>query len=853
MSLFIANIGLAQYGHDGHTTSSGGGVATGGTYTNTCVVDEAICNDQTQGNTYTIGAGILNTKTTPPQYNLDLAVNQITSPGTFIEQDTAAQIKVSITNYGSQTIDFSVVPVTLTVNIEGASTYFFSTNINSGSLITGASQEVTVSQNVNLTALGNHHLTAFVVMNNDESNTNDTLSDIITVTPSLAPTSFAGNMTLTGELLIDNISSRDLNDVLYAFSGNDLRGVALPTYIAGLDKYIYFLTIYGSTDGDILDLKAYDNSENKLLSISESYTFITNDFKGSPAFPEQLNAAGLMTQIIPCNSNWTWVGANIIFPNSDINEVLSSLTPSNGDVVKTQSSFATYYNGSWIGSLTSIDKREMFMLKLTHADSLELEGSAIDFSAPHPIPSGWYWTVVPSTQGDISVSGAYSSTDPTDGDLVKTQTSGFSQFHAASSSWIGSLSMLSMGMGIMSYFTTPDSQAVRLVAPNTPIALQSNNPPPPPPPSLPANWVVNPSSYSNNTSIIAQVAINGVLDTNLNSVISAWDNTGQCRAVNNIQYIPALNQYMFFITAYGDNYGDTLDFKLYRGSDSTIIDLNETIVFDPTGVVGNAGNPFPFTGIISVVNCITPTLNIVGDSTFCANNPSTLYADVLPNKTYQWLRNGLPISSTDTLLIPTQSGSYTYESSDQNCVDTSNSINITIQDITNIIDISGNFNLTSSASETYTVVADTSAIFLWTVTGGSFITNDSTNQVTVNWSANGGNICVKKVTTLGCTSNEICKNVGVLVNPTNLTVTTFGQNHLQINWFYPSNSSILGFELERSDSINGTFITVAYLSPTDTLFDDYAVFSNKEYCYSLSSSPLLSNQKTAAKRINLVF
>ena len=56
---------------------------------------------------------------------------------------------------------------------------------------------------------------------------------------------------------------------------------------------------------------------------------------------------------ITINPNWNWIG----YPNTGettVANAFSNFTPSNGDQVKSQNSFSTYYSGMWVGGLSTI-------------------------------------------------------------------------------------------------------------------------------------------------------------------------------------------------------------------------------------------------------------------------------------------------------------------------------------------------------------------------------------------------------------------------------------------------------------------------------------------------------------------
>jgi hypothetical protein len=73
---------------------------------------------------------------------------------------------------------------------------------------------------------------------------------------------------------------------------------------------------------------------------------------------------------IPLTSGWNWIG---YIPNEKlpIAQALSSLTPSDGDLIKSQVSFAQYVdNIGWIGNLHFLDAPNGYLLKLSNPDIL---------------------------------------------------------------------------------------------------------------------------------------------------------------------------------------------------------------------------------------------------------------------------------------------------------------------------------------------------------------------------------------------------------------------------------------------------------------------------------------------------
>jgi len=91
------------------------------------------------------------------------------------------------------------------------------------------------------------------------------------------------NMTITTALVFDMVESRDVNDKIAAFVGNDCRGVAQPnTYVPEDDRYLAHLLVYSNvTSGEEVTLYMYDDSEDEIVEVAEKLAFASNATYGS--------------------------------------------------------------------------------------------------------------------------------------------------------------------------------------------------------------------------------------------------------------------------------------------------------------------------------------------------------------------------------------------------------------------------------------------------------------------------------------------------------------------------------------------------------------------------------------------
>jgi len=115
------------------------------------------------------------------------------------------------------------------------------------------------------------------------------------------------NMTLTTTVLLREQQSTNSNNILGAFVGDSCRGIAEPMEVLG--QYIYFLTIFGNTNGESITFKMYDADRGDILSPNDTLAFLSNEIVGTPEAPYAMEAAQITIEFIGNNSiQPSWVG-----------------------------------------------------------------------------------------------------------------------------------------------------------------------------------------------------------------------------------------------------------------------------------------------------------------------------------------------------------------------------------------------------------------------------------------------------------------------------------------------------------------------------------------------------------------
>ncbi len=164
-------------------TFSTGNLSSPTTYTVTALSD-ANCTatpDDLEAATATV------TILAPP---VDVRALALVSPVTGTSCVSGLQtVTVRVENAGTEPLDFSTDPVTVTVNVTGAATQTYSTVINSGAnLAAGATLDVNLTTTLDMSTPGTYNFAVSVTTPNDTNNGNDTRTEthVVPTAPVLA-------------------------------------------------------------------------------------------------------------------------------------------------------------------------------------------------------------------------------------------------------------------------------------------------------------------------------------------------------------------------------------------------------------------------------------------------------------------------------------------------------------------------------------------------------------------------------------------------------------------------------------------------------------------------------------------
>ncbi len=90
-------------------------------------------------------------------------------------------------------------------------------------------------------------------------------------------------MAITGTLQFDGVAAASEDAIVAAFVEDEVRGVARPVF--ALDRWTYFLTVYGKSDGETVTFRAYDAHGDAVRPLSQQVAFAAETGRGTPREP----------------------------------------------------------------------------------------------------------------------------------------------------------------------------------------------------------------------------------------------------------------------------------------------------------------------------------------------------------------------------------------------------------------------------------------------------------------------------------------------------------------------------------------------------------------------------------------
>ena len=212
------------------------------------------------------------------------------------------------------------------------------------------------------------------------------------------------NMSVCGQVKIDQAYDTDEDDIVYAIYRNECVGMANIEFdnIANTSKV--FLTIHGSEamKDKSISFQLWQASTGKLLNLTPSVDikFAHGNVSGcGDGKPVIFTTSGSETQNIDLVTGWNWISTNLSV-KSPITMLRSSDPWREGDLIKNPNTqqFNTYSEvlDQFLGTLTAWDYTQMYMFYTAKSNTLRLGGDNLAEADKHiTILGGGQWSAFP--------------------------------------------------------------------------------------------------------------------------------------------------------------------------------------------------------------------------------------------------------------------------------------------------------------------------------------------------------------------------------------------------------------------------------------------------------------------------
>ncbi len=395
----------------------------------------------------------------------------------------------------------------------------------------------------------------------------------------------AREFTYDGEIIagvmIDKTLSTQANGILAAFAGNTCRGVVTGGLVGPTGKFGMQLRCYSDVaSGEPLAFKYYDAVKDTVLALVETVDFESNMMLGSAVAPYVFHNIATLTASRNLASGWNWFSMNLQNTDMSVGAVLANLNPTEGDYLKSQTQSAYYYAGyGWFGDLQTIDPKQMYKIRLTHADVLKFEGYPVDPAAnPINIRNGWSWIgYLPQTAKTMNV--ALASINPVANDYIKNTS--LSDMFYTGSGWFGGLTEMKPLEG---YILKTSHTAILTYAGSelksiSPVFLAN------------AGGSVTPESFQYSGQITASAYLDG---QNINgdsyTLYSIVD--GQIRGESHAMLFAPTGEYINSLLTFSNAVeGEKVTFRLHDQKNDTWYEYAESITFRADMLTSTAFTP----------------------------------------------------------------------------------------------------------------------------------------------------------------------------------------------------------------------------------------------------------------------
>lgn len=297
----------------------------------------------------------------------------------------------------------------------------------------------------------------------------------------------------------------------------------------------------------------------------------------------------------PMTTGWNWFSVYLSEQNMSPDNILASLNPQVGDYIKDRKgtgNSAQFYDipgtfTGWTGTLTELDPKETYKIKLANQGELIYQGYPIDYETEEiPVEAGWNWIGYP-IPFEMPVSDYLTTLDLLDGDYLKDQINS-TTYYDAINDWFGQLETMIPGNGYV--LNVANSGSIH----EPPSEFKASN--------LKSKegidldipkYAITVNEFEFSGSAIIEVFIEGNNIGSENSILYAFNEDEQCVGIINGLLYPMNNKYLYNLMMYSNvKEGNELHFKFFNSDDNKWYTFKETLAFKEDMIIANAYHPF---------------------------------------------------------------------------------------------------------------------------------------------------------------------------------------------------------------------------------------------------------------------
>lgn len=258
-----------------------------------------------------------------------------------------------------------------------------------------------------------------------------------------SPNNFSGSVTVQGILVVNGVEYLGDDIEIGAFCGDQCRGSGLPYGTMVMGHKLYFISIGGDRDGDLITFRLWDHELDQELEYEcqTSITFHDNDNYGQMGNWFQIEFLHYQTQEVLLAQGWNWWAPTVEATLQDLETALGA----NGlTIVSENSGTLSYADGQWSGTLESLVLGQMYRINTSSPCEFTLTGAkpaSVEVSLAHGAHWFGFTGSAPTAVGTVFGT----AFGPVAGDKVVSQNGGFAIYNGTA--WQGTLTTLLPGFG----------------------------------------------------------------------------------------------------------------------------------------------------------------------------------------------------------------------------------------------------------------------------------------------------------------------------------------------------------------------------------------------------------------------